>query len=170
MRPWFPAIRLTLARITALAVVRARPPSTAATVAPGPPAAPAQVPRAVPPGAQLATRSQYGPAYRQNLQIGALAMHDAGFRGETMQIAVFDAGFPGVDQISALQPLFQEQRLLASTRNFVDGGTSVYSRSEPRHQLPLGHGGQPAGLLHRHRAHGHVPPLHHGGRVFRAPH
>jgi subtilisin family serine protease len=55
-------------------------------------------------------------------------MHDAGFRGEGMQIAVFDAGFPGVDQISALQPLFQEQRL-ASTRNFVDGGTRVYQRS-----------------------------------------
>ncbi|OGX85145.1 hypothetical protein BEN47_02085 [Hymenobacter lapidarius] len=55
-------------------------------------------------------------------------MHDAGFRGEGMQIAVFDAGFPGVDKISALQPLFQDKRL-AGTRNFVDGGTSVYIRN-----------------------------------------
>ena len=76
----------------------------------------------------VASRAQYGKAYRQNEQIGALAMHEAGYRGEGMQIAVFDAGFPGVDQISALKPLFQEKRLVG-TRNFVDGGTSVYLRS-----------------------------------------
>jgi serine protease AprX len=75
-----------------------------------------------------ATRAQYGPAYKQNQMIGALAMHDAGFRGEGMHIAVFDAGFPGVDQISALQPMHQQQRL-ASTRNFVSGGRSVYQSS-----------------------------------------
>lgn len=118
---------VTLTRITALAVVR-----SAATlnrdfraVVPAP--APAQVPETAARDIQ-ATRAQYGPAYRQNQQIGVLAMHDAGFRGEGMQIAVFDAGFPGVDQIPALQPLFQSQRLLG-TRNFVDGGTSVYQRN-----------------------------------------
>ncbi|HEX8330463.1 MAG TPA: S8 family serine peptidase [Hymenobacter sp.] len=117
----------TLARITALAPVgsvktlnrSARPAAGAVTVA--------QAPKAMA-NRTTATRAQYGPTYRQNEQIGALAMHDAGFRGEGMHIAVFDAGFPGVNQISALQPLYQEQRL-ASTRNFVDGGTSVYQRS-----------------------------------------
>ena len=75
----------------------------------------------------LAGRAYYGPAYAQNQQIGVPLMHDAGYRGEGMQIAVFDDGFPGVNTIAALQPLYQEQRL-ASTRNFVDGGTDVYLR------------------------------------------
>jgi serine protease AprX len=74
------------------------------------------------------TRAQYGPAFKQDDLIGAVAMHDAGFRGEGMQIAVFDAGFPGVDEIPALQPLFAENRVLG-TRNFVDGNKSVYLRN-----------------------------------------
>ncbi|WP_082115784.1 S8 family serine peptidase [Hymenobacter terrenus] len=117
----------TLTRITALPSVR-----SAATlnrsfrpVAPGTPPAQAAQPAA---RSTTGTRSQYGKAFRQNEQIGVLAMHDAGYRGEGMEIAVFDAGFPGVDQISALEPLFQERRMLG-TRNFVDGGTNVYSRS-----------------------------------------
>ncbi|SFP88098.1 S8 family serine peptidase [Hymenobacter arizonensis] len=117
----------TLVRVMALAPVRSAATLNRSFRDVSPTAAPTQVPPAAARGT-LATRAQYGPAYRQNEQIGALAMHDAGFRGEGMQIAVFDAGFPGVDQISALQPLFQEQRL-AGTRNFVDGGTSVFLRS-----------------------------------------
>ncbi|MGI4835648.1 MAG: S8 family serine peptidase [Janthinobacterium lividum] len=96
---------------------------------------PQQAPRAappVPPGPAAArtsaARATYGPAYAQNQLIGAIAAHEAGFRGEGMQIAVFDAGFPGVDQIGALQAL-QTQGRVASTRNFVDGGTSVYLRN-----------------------------------------
>ena len=117
---------VTLARITALPAVK----SAATLNRSFQPVVPAPAPVPVPAAAarNAATRAQYGPAYRQNLQIGALAMHDAGFRGEGMQIAVFDAGFPGADKISALQPLFQSKRLLG-TRNFVDGGTSVYLRN-----------------------------------------
>lgn len=119
---------LTLSRIVALPKVgRASTLNRAARV-PGPFTAPTQLPVPAARGT-LATRAQYGLAYRQNQQIGALAMHEAGFRGDGMQIAVFDAGFPGADQISALRPLYLEQRL-ASTRNFVDGGTGVYGRSD----------------------------------------
>ncbi|WP_426059240.1 S8 family serine peptidase [Hymenobacter sp. B1770] len=129
---WFNAAVVSCDSATLVRVMALAPVLSAATlnrsfrgVAPTP--APTQLPSVAARGA-LATRVQYGPAYRQNEQIGALAMHDAGFRGEGMQIAVFDAGFPGVDQIPALQPLFQEQRL-AGTRNFVDGGTSVFLRN-----------------------------------------
>jgi subtilisin family serine protease len=73
-------------------------------------------------------RATYGKAYAQNELIGAVAMHAAGYRGEGMQIAVFDAGFPGADQIGPLQ-LLQQQGRVAGTRNFVDGGTSVYQRN-----------------------------------------
>ena len=119
---------VTLARVLALGAVRSAATLNRTYRAPG--AAPAPVVAANEPVARgtLATRAQYGPTYRQNEQIGALAMHDAGYRGEGMSIAVFDAGFPGVNSISALQPLFSEQRLLG-TRNFVDGGTSVYRRN-----------------------------------------
>ena len=117
----------TLARIVALPAVNRANTLNRRERAPMPDVAP--VPVAPPVAARTAaTRAQYGRAYRQNLQIGALAMHDAGFRGEGMSIAVFDAGFPGVNQIPALQPLYQQQRLL-STRNFVDGGTAVYQSS-----------------------------------------
>ena len=106
---------------------------------------PQQAPRAAPPvlpGPAAArtteARATYGAAYAQNQLIGAIAAHDAGFRGEGMQVAVFDAGFPGVDQIGALQAL-QTQGRVASTRNFVDGGTSVYLRN--------GHGTATLGLI-----------------------
>ncbi|PJJ60397.1 S8 family serine peptidase [Hymenobacter chitinivorans] len=81
--------------------------------------------------AQRATASpaDYGPAYSQAEMIGAVAMHNANFRGEGIQIAVFDAGFPGVDKIPAFAPLFQEGRL-ASTFNFVDKTGSVFERND----------------------------------------
>ncbi|RPD45780.1 T9SS C-terminal target domain-containing protein [Hymenobacter sediminis] len=74
------------------------------------------------------TRSQYGIAYTQAQMIGAVQMHDAGFRGEGMQIAVFDAGFPGVDTAPAFAALRNEQRLV-STFNFVEKTPAVYQRN-----------------------------------------
>ncbi|UOQ51636.1 S8 family serine peptidase [Hymenobacter cellulosivorans] len=73
--------------------------------------------------------ADYGSAYGQAEMIGAVAMHSANFRGEGIQIAVFDAGFPGVDQIPAFTPLFQERRL-ASTFNFVDKSGDVFQRND----------------------------------------
>jgi serine protease AprX len=52
-------------------------------------------------------------------------MHAAGFRGEGMHIAIFDAGFPGVEQIPAFQSMIQDNRLL-STFDVVKGGTAVF--------------------------------------------
>ncbi|MBJ6109142.1 S8 family serine peptidase [Hymenobacter sp. BT523] len=118
---------VTLARITALPIVRSAATLNRSQQKFSPAPAPVQVPPVAARGT-LATRAQYGPAYQQDRQIGATAMHDAGFRGDGMHIAVFDAGFPGVNQIPAMQPLFQENRLVA-TRNFVDGGKNVYLRN-----------------------------------------
>ncbi|HET9505482.1 MAG TPA: S8 family serine peptidase [Hymenobacter sp.] len=116
----------TLARIYQLPSVKGgqtlstaapQPPRPAPAVAPGPAARPGAMPRAT-----------YGPAYAQAETIGAVAMHAAGYRGEGMQIAVFDAGFPGADQLGPLQ-LMQQQNRVAGTRNFVDGGRAVYQRN-----------------------------------------
>ncbi|MDO7847470.1 S8 family serine peptidase [Hymenobacter sp. M29] len=127
---WFNAVLVAcdstvLARIQALPIVRSATTLNRNYLAPAPTAPPVQATPTV--NRTQATRAQYGPAYRQNLQIGATAMHDAGFRGDGMHIAVFDAGFPGVNQIPALQSVFQENRL-AGTRNYVDGGFNVYNR------------------------------------------
>ncbi|QKG52470.1 S8 family serine peptidase [Hymenobacter sp. BRD67] len=80
------------------------------------------------PPAPATPRATYGPAYAQNQLLGVPGMHEAGFRGENMQIALFDAGFPGADQLTALQNV-QQQHRVASTRNFVDGGRQVYLRN-----------------------------------------
>lgn len=73
------------------------------------------------------TRSQYGKAFTQAQMVGAVQMHDAGFRGEGMQIAVFDGGFPGVNSASAFRSITQENRL-AGTFNVVDKSTNVFLR------------------------------------------
>ncbi|MBO0358510.1 S8 family peptidase [Hymenobacter sp. BT186] len=69
----------------------------------------------------------YGTAYEQARMIGAVAMHNAGFRGEGMQIAVFDDGFPGVNTTSPFASLRSEGRLL-DAYNFVERNTAVYGR------------------------------------------
>jgi serine protease AprX len=73
------------------------------------------------------TPADYGSAFGQADMLGAVAMHDAGFRGEGMQIAVFDAGFPGVNTTAPFASLLADGRV-ASTFNFVDKNTSVYLR------------------------------------------
>ena len=126
----------TLARVQRLpAVASARLLSRVPPQAPAPAGAVRALDLPPPPATPRAT---YGPAYAQNELIGAVAMHAAGYRGEGMQIAVFDAGFPGADRLAALQAAQQQGRVLG-TRNFVDGGQSVYLRN--------GHGTATLGLI-----------------------
>ena len=67
----------------------------------------------------------YGAAYEQIRMIGGDALHDMGFRGKGMLIAVLDAGFAGVEYLKAFEPLRQEGRIVA-THNFVDPSQDVY--------------------------------------------
>jgi serine protease AprX len=136
---WFNAVVIacdsaTLARVRALPEVSAAQTLSAASrptaptnrlVSTSAPALP--VPAKLTTAGEPGTRATYGKTFGQNQLLGAIAMHDAGFRGEGMQIAVFDAGFPGANTIQALLALQSEGRL-AGTRNFVDGGRSVFTR------------------------------------------
>ncbi|QHJ06403.1 S8 family serine peptidase [Hymenobacter busanensis] len=70
----------------------------------------------------------YGQAFWQANMIGAVALHNAGFRGEGMHIAVLDAGFPGVNQTAPFASLRNENRLL-STFDFVDHDRGVYEKN-----------------------------------------
>ncbi|MGV3640123.1 MAG: S8 family serine peptidase [Adhaeribacter sp.] len=69
----------------------------------------------------------YGRAFNQANMIGAVDLHAAGYRGDSMYVAVFDGGFPGVDQAPAFAPLFAEKRL-KGTYDFVGRDKGVFER------------------------------------------
>jgi hypothetical protein len=66
------------------------------------------------------------PSIPQNTMIGLDKMHSEGFYGEGVDVAVFDAGFNGVDTLAAFKPLFQEARI-KSTFNFVQNSENVFA-------------------------------------------
>lgn len=72
------------------------------------------------------TSSDYGAAYNQIQQLNGIALHEMGFMGEGMIIAILDGGFDGVDQINAFEPLFTSNRILM-TKDFVNPEGNVYS-------------------------------------------
>jgi subtilisin family serine protease len=54
----------------------------------------------------------------QNDLLGIPAMHEEGFTGKGVMVAVFDAGFLHADKISGMAHLFEEDRIVA-TKDFV---------------------------------------------------
>jgi subtilisin family serine protease len=67
----------------------------------------------------------YGNSYDQIHQINLECLHNAGYRGEGMIIAVIDDGFYNVQNNPVFDSLFQQGRLLG-TRDFVTGDTMVF--------------------------------------------
>jgi len=65
----------------------------------------------------------YGQAETQVEMLGLDALHNAGFKGSNMTIAIIDAGFIGVDTIS----FFKDLKLKA-TRDFIYPPTSIYTK------------------------------------------
>ena len=66
-------------------------------------------------------KSPYGYAEEQIKMLNGIKLHEAGFKGEGMRVAVVDAGFMNVDRIS----VFDSLRLLG-THNVVFPGRSVF--------------------------------------------
>ncbi len=87
-----------------------------------------------PPGGRIKSMGKFkGYSERQaesDIQLSMLgidAMHNAGYRGEGMLIAILDAGFPGADTISFFKHVFNEGRFDAITSyDFVSGGSNVF--------------------------------------------
>jgi serine protease AprX len=69
----------------------------------------------------------YGKGFNQAKMVGAVDLHRAGYRGDSVYVAVFDGGFPGVDQLPAFSHLFAENRLVA-TYDFVGHDAGVFER------------------------------------------
>lgn len=70
------------------------------------------------------TDSLYGPAISQIQMSHGDKLHDAGFKGQGMTIAVIDAGFHNMDRIKAMQNI----RVLG-TRDFVNPDSDIYAES-----------------------------------------
>lgn len=74
------------------------------------------------------TFQDYGPAFNQIRMLNGDVVHDIGFSGRGVMIAVIDAGFNDALNTPVLDVLFDEGRVLA-TRDFVDGDDWVYESS-----------------------------------------
>jgi len=72
--------------------------------------------------------ADYGRAFHQANMLGATELHEAGFHGEGMTIAILDAGFPEVNNISAFSHLLQNNQIIA-TYDFVVNKKNAYVAS-----------------------------------------
>ena len=71
--------------------------------------------------------TNYGNAYNQLSQLNGQYLHNKGFRGKGIQIAVLDAGFWHVNQIAAFDSLRNSNRILG-TRDLVDPKSNFYQQ------------------------------------------
>lgn len=71
------------------------------------------------------TGFNYGGAVGQNTMVGVDCLHNAGYRGQGITIAVMDEGFNDVQLDDIFDSLFIQKRLLG-TRDFITGDTMVF--------------------------------------------
>lgn len=69
--------------------------------------------------------SFYGQAFRQLEMLNGHDMHQLGYQGEGVQIAVLDAGFRKVNELAAFESLFENDQILG-TWDFVEQEGTVY--------------------------------------------
>lgn len=79
-------------------------------------------------GKPVVNRDYYGGAHTQVYQLRVNELHDMGYDGTGVVIAVLDGGFVGTDEHSTFDNMRAEGRLLG-IKDFVYGSTSVYSQS-----------------------------------------
>lgn len=71
--------------------------------------------------------AKYGNAIDQLAQLNGQYLHNQGFRGKGIQVAVLDAGFLNANTIVALDSLRNSDRILG-TRDFVDPKSDIYKQ------------------------------------------
>ena len=75
---------------------------------------------------QLIDTSYYGGSVHQVGMLNGQFLHEKGFRGEGMQIAVIDAGFYKANEFPALDSLWAGGQILG-TRDFVNPGSDIWT-------------------------------------------
>jgi serine protease AprX len=76
----------------------------------------------------VTTETAYGLAGNQNDMIHLEFLHELGYRGQNVTIAVLDGGFEGVDTGMAFAGFWEKEQILGAY-NFADGNDSVYFSS-----------------------------------------
>ncbi len=71
--------------------------------------------------------ADYGTAISQLTIMNGQYLHEKGFRGKGIQIAILDAGFWHVDRIDVFDSLRSENRILG-TRDFVDLNSNIFEQ------------------------------------------
>ena len=89
---------------------------------------------------KIYTDSIYGPAITQIQLSNGDKLHDAGFKGQGMTIAVIDAGFHNLDKITAMQNI----RVLG-TKDFVDPQADLFAEEQSWTECAFLHRNEPAG-------------------------
>jgi serine protease AprX len=70
----------------------------------------------------------YGPSFNQIDMVGGVDLHNLGFLGNNMLIAIFDAGFFGVETLPVFQNLWNNNQIL-DMYDFVDNDNDVFGGS-----------------------------------------
>ncbi len=129
---WFNAITIATADSTLLEVIAALPfvAETRAVVSWTQPEKGkyGNVPAMPRSAACSAFEKAYGPSFRQVEMLNGHRLHQLGFRGSGISIAVLDAGFWRTDLLPAFASL-RARGGIAGVRDFVAGGTGVYNHS-----------------------------------------
>ncbi|MCF8304612.1 MAG: S8 family serine peptidase [Bacteroidales bacterium] len=74
----------------------------------------------------------YGQAHNQIDMINGIPLHEMGFSGQGMVIAVIDAGFQRADEIEVFDSLWVNEQIIA-THNFAEPGGDVFDNSISSH-------------------------------------
>lgn len=82
------------------------------------------------------SENYYGAAFDQIEMHRGHLLHNDGFNGEGMTIAILDAGFPFVNTMPAFSKLYSENRVLG-TYNFVKDTVDVYTNTNGHGSLVL---------------------------------
>lgn len=78
--------------------------------------------------ARMTSSLLYGTSFNQLNMLGGVDLHNQGFLGNDIVIAVFDAGFIGVETLPIFDNLWVNNRIL-NTYDFVDNDADVFNGS-----------------------------------------
>lgn len=71
--------------------------------------------------------TDYGPSLNQISMLKGDQMHELGYRGQGMVIAVLDAGYDNADELPVFDSLWNNNQILG-THDFVDGGEVTFNK------------------------------------------
>ena len=80
------------------------------------------------------TSYNYGGAFNQINMLGGNQLHDLGFQGQGMTIAVIDGGFNSVDVLQVFDSLWANDQILG-TSDFVQPGNNVFNTNMSTHGM-----------------------------------